>query len=80
MTRPSSDPVVVRTYQVEHEADLACAILEAHGVRAVILRDNAGGMLPMLQALFQIRLVVAPEDAALAREILDGPVEEAAEE
>ena len=80
MTRPSGDPVVVRTFQVEHEADLACAILEAHGVRAVILRDNAGGMLPVLQALFRIRLVVAPEDADLARRILDGSAEEMREE
>lgn len=79
MTRPSAEPVVIRTFQVEHEADLACAILEAHGVRAVILRDNAGGMLPMLQALFQIRLVVAPEDAELARQILDGSADDVAE-
>jgi hypothetical protein len=76
MTRPSGHPVVVGTYQVEHEADLACAVLEAHGVRAVVLRDNAGGMLPMLQTLFQIRLVVAPEDADLARRILDGAADE----
>ena len=80
MNRPSTEPVVIRTYQIEHEADLARAILEAHGVRAVILRDNAGGMLPMLQALFQIRLVVAPEDAEVARQILDGRVEEIADE
>ena len=80
MKRPSTDPVVIRTYQVEHEADLACAVLEAHGVRAVILRDNAGGMLPVLQALFQIRLVVAPEDAELARRILDGSADELPDE
>jgi hypothetical protein len=34
----------------------------------------------MLQALFQIRLVVAPEDAEVARRILDGPVDEIADE
>ena len=71
MTEGSTRPVVVATYQIEHEAELARAILEAHEVRAVILRDNAGGMLPSLQTLFKIRLVVAPEDAELAREILD---------
>ena len=80
MTRPRTEPVVIRTFQIEHEADLALAILEAHGVRAVVLRDNAGGMLPMLQALFQIRLVVAPEDADLARQILEGPVKELPDE
>jgi hypothetical protein len=80
MSGPSTNPVVVRTFQVEHEADLACAILHAHGVPAVVLRDNAGGMLPVLQTLFQIRLVVAPEDADLARQILDGSVEEIPDE
>jgi hypothetical protein len=33
-------------------------------------------MLPMLQALFQIRLVVAPDDADLARQILDGSADD----
>ena len=73
-------PVVIRTFQIEHEAELARAILETNGVPAVILRDNAGGMLPMLQTLFQIRLVVSPEDADVARQILDGPFEEMVEE
>ena len=72
MTRFPGEPVVVRTYQVEHEADLACAVLLANGIPAAVLRDNAGGMLPMLQAIFQIRLVVSADDAELARQILDG--------
>jgi hypothetical protein len=77
MNQPSTGPapVVVGTFQIEHEAELARAVLESNGVNAVVLRDNAGGMLPMLQALFQIRLVVAAEDAELARRILDEPVE-----
>ncbi len=76
MTEDSTRPVVVGTYQVEHEAELARAVLEAHGVRAAVLRDNAGGMLPSLQTLFKIRLVVAPEDVDAAREVLDSPVDE----
>ena len=35
------------------------------------MRDNAGGMLPMLQPLFQIRLLVRASDAEEALEILD---------
>jgi hypothetical protein len=63
--------VVIRTYQVEHHAELARAVLEANEIRAVVLRDNAGGMLPVLQVYFPIRLAVprARADAALA--ILD---------
>ncbi len=67
----ADEPITVRTYQVEYEAELARAVLEAHGIDAVVLADNAGGMLPMLQPLFRIRLVVRGEDAEEAREILD---------
>jgi hypothetical protein len=77
---PPSRPTVVGTYRIEYEADLARAVLEAHGIPAVILRDNAGGMLPALQTLFVIRLVVAAEDADAAREVLDSPVEESEDE
>jgi hypothetical protein len=70
---PSDGPVTVRTYQAEHEAELARAVLEAHGIDAMVMRDNAGGMLPMLQAHYRIRLVVRGEDAVEAREILDEP-------
>ena len=69
----SDEPVTIRTYQVEHEAELARAVLEAHGIDALVLRDNAGGMLPMLQAHFQIRLVVRWSEAIEARAILDEP-------
>ena len=71
MTPSPDQPVTLRTYQVEHEAELARAILEANGVDAVVMRDNAGGMLPMLQPLFQIRLLVRASDVADAQAILD---------
>lgn len=71
--RPSDAPVTVRTYQIEHEAEIARAVLEAHGIEALVMADNAGGMLPMLQPLFQIRLVVRGSDAVEAREILEEP-------
>jgi len=70
MSEHVDEPVTVRTYRVEHEADLACAVLAAHGIDAVVMRDNAGGMLPMLQHLFEIRLVVRWSDAIDAQEIL----------
>lgn len=76
MSRSSGGAVVIGIYQVEHEAELARAVLEANGVPAVVQADNAGGMLPMLQPLFQIRVMVAAEDAALARRILDERVDE----
>ena len=74
MTPSPNDPVTLRTYQVEHEAEIARAVLEANGIDAIVMRDNAGGMLPMLQRLFQIRLLVRASDVADARAILDEEV------
>lgn len=63
--------VVVRRFMSEAEADLARAILAANGIDAALLRDDAGGMLPAMSLLSEIRLVVAPDDAEAAREVLD---------
>lgn len=63
--------VVVRRFMTESEADLARAILAANGIEASLLRDNAGGMLPAMSLMSEIRVVVAPEDAEAAREILE---------
>ena len=63
--------VVVRRFMSEAEADLARAILAANGIEAAVLRDDAGGMLPAMSLLSEIRLVVAPDDAEAAREVLE---------
>lgn len=63
--------VVVRRFMNEAEADLAKAILAANGIEAAVLRDDAGGMIPAMSLMSEIRLVVAPEDADAAREVLD---------
>jgi hypothetical protein len=62
---------VVRRFMNEAEADLAKAILAANGIEAAVLRDDAGGMIPAMSLMSEIRLVVAPEDADAAREVLD---------
>jgi hypothetical protein len=63
--------VVVRRFMTQSEADLAQAILAANGIEAFLLRDDAGGMLPAMSLMSEIRVVVAPEDAEAAREILE---------
>lgn len=62
---------MVRRFMNEAEADLARAILAANGIEAAVLRDDAGGMIPAMSLMSEIRLVVAPEDAEAAREVLD---------
>ncbi|HEX5387477.1 MAG TPA: DUF2007 domain-containing protein [Gemmatimonadales bacterium] len=62
---------VIRSFMIEADAELARAILEANGIGAYLLRDNAGGMLPSLQIISEIRLAVRAEDAEEARAVLE---------
>ena len=50
--------VVIRRYSSDFEAQLARAILEANGIAAVVLHDDAGGMLPSLSFVEGVRLAV----------------------
>ena len=63
--------VTIRKYPTEVEAELDRAVLEANGIRALVVRDNAGGMLPSLNLLAEVRLVVDNEQAAKARVVLN---------
>jgi hypothetical protein len=63
--------VVIRTFVSEADANLAQAILAANGIEAIVLRDDAGGMLPSMSLGSDIRLVVRAADAPLARELFE---------
>lgn len=69
----TDDVIVIRTFGSEIEAQLAQAALAADGIPSIVLPDNAGGMLPMLQVLFPVRLAVRAEDAEAALATLDTP-------
>lgn len=62
--------VTVGSYSTEIEAQMAQATLEANGIGSIILRDDAGGMLPSLHILVNMKLAVQEEDAEEARELL----------
>ncbi len=64
------DAVIIETFRSRLEAEMAAAFLEAEGIEVLILADDAGGAYPMLQFLRGVRLLVAPEDEARAKEIL----------
>lgn len=70
-----NEVVTLRRYSDEMSARLAAMVLEANGVPAQVLADNAGGMLPSMALVFPIRLLVRAEDAALARDLLDTAAE-----
>ena len=63
--------VVVGQYPTELEAQVAQAVLGANGISAIILRDDAGGMLPSLHLLAEVRLAVHEEDADEAKALLE---------
>jgi hypothetical protein len=68
--------VILREYVNEMEALIARSVLEAHGIPAVVLRDDAGGMLPVMHFLYPVRLAVRSADSAHALRVLDSPFDE----
>ena len=65
---------VIRTFQNDIEAQLAEAVLDANGIDASIIGDNAAGMLPTLNAMHPIRLVVKESDVEAALALLSEPL------
>ncbi len=61
--------VLVAVVTSRTEAELIAGMLQSHGLRAAVLTDDAGGQYPQLQQ-DGVRVVVAPEDEAMARRLL----------
>jgi hypothetical protein len=64
------EAVVVEKFFNRLEAEMAAGLLESEGIQAFVQADDAGGAYPPLQHLRGVRLIVFPEDADRAREIL----------
>lgn len=63
--------VVVRAFDNTAVAAAAVSLLVSEGIDAVYHADDAGGELPNLDLAQGVRVLVAPEDEARARAILD---------
>lgn len=70
----SNEPVVIKTFSNEVDAEMAQQLLEDSGVRAFVFKDDAGGMEPQLQLTGGVRLVASRADAERAREILENMI------
>lgn len=70
------DAVVIETFPNRIVAEMAAGLLESEGVEAMVMADDAGGAYPALQFVRGVRLLVASEDEARAREILAAMAEE----
>jgi len=62
--------VEVARYLHRHEAELAAGFLEDAGIRTVVQADDAGGYEFGLAFARPARLLVRPEDVAVARVVL----------
>ncbi len=63
--------VPVRTYTGRLEAEIARGVLEAHGIKAMLSADDAGGWRPELTLVRGVRLLVKQENAEEAIGVLD---------
>ncbi|MEX2583648.1 MAG: DUF2007 domain-containing protein [Gemmatimonadota bacterium] len=64
------EPVTVARFYYRHEAEFAKAYLDAAGIDSAIFADDAGGMEVALSFSNSVRVLVHPEDAERAREVL----------
>jgi hypothetical protein len=62
VTERESGLYVIRTFANDIDASLAEAVLDANGIEAIIVSDNAFGMVPFLNALHPIRMMVKESD------------------
>lgn len=67
----SDELALLARYNSISEAGICKTALEAEGIAAMILRDDAGGMDPQLQLTQGVRLMVRRDDLGQARELLD---------
>ena len=63
--------VVIQTFPNRILAELAAGLLKTEGIDCQVLADDAGGAYPMLQFIRGVRLLVAKEDEARARQVLE---------
>jgi hypothetical protein len=62
-----TSPVEVGRWRWRHEAEMARGLLEDAGIPSAVMADDIGGA---YAGIAPARLLVAPEDAARAREVL----------
>jgi uncharacterized protein YecE (DUF72 family) len=67
----SGELVVAKTFYNEYEAQIAKSKLEALGIDAMVVKDDAGGMEPQLQITEGVKVYVREDDLIVAQEILE---------
>ena len=66
-----SELIAVRSYRDRFEAESAQAKLAAAGIEAFVAADDAAGWQPGQPFVRGVRLLIKPEDAPAAADIID---------
>ena len=69
MTNGGATEVVARVQSLV-EAQIIAGMLEANGITAAVLADDAGGWEPQLRLLQGVRVLVKADDAEVARQLI----------
>jgi hypothetical protein len=69
------DLIAVRVFSTEMEALVAKSALRSFGIEALLSSDDCGGQRPQWTFANGIRLMVRPEDANAANDVLRSSVE-----
>ena len=67
----TEETIILKVFVTEMDANMAQDILQDDGIKALVFKDDAGGMEPHLQRTNGVRLVVNRVDADRARKILE---------
>lgn len=73
----STEPVVIRAFSSEFDADLARTALDAAGIESMLRSDDCAGLRPHMALTRGVELLVRSEDAEKADEVLDANFTEA---
>jgi hypothetical protein len=64
------DQMLIATFSNDIEAEIAKGHVESAGIEALVINNDAGGMLPTLQETEGVKLLVSRSDAIEAKRIL----------
>lgn len=62
---------LAKKFMSDLDAEFARQQLDVEGIPAIVMKDDAGGMLPQFQMVEGVRLMVREEDLERAQALLD---------
>lgn len=68
---PDPGVVVIQVESDEPKARIEIGYLQANGIDASILEDDAGDQIPSLESTHGVKILVPSDQAELARKLLD---------